>query len=71
MAIGEANGKSSTFTIKQQSATQTDCVGPYKKRHGARMAPWVCDKGTMPPCDVLRVRLSKHKQNGGPKVAGE
>ena len=28
MAIGEANGKSSTFTIyKKQSATQTDCVG--------------------------------------------
>ena len=27
MAVGEANGKSSTFTIKQQSATQTDCVG--------------------------------------------
>ena len=23
MAIGEANGKSSTFTIKKQSATQT------------------------------------------------
>ena len=28
MAIGEANGKSSTFAIKQQSATKTDCVGP-------------------------------------------
>ena len=28
MAIGETNGKSSTFTIKSQSATQTDCVGP-------------------------------------------
>ena len=27
MAIGEANGKSSTFTIKKQSATQTDCAG--------------------------------------------
>ena len=26
MAVGEANGKSSKFTIKQQSATQTDCV---------------------------------------------
>ena len=28
MAIGEANGKSSTFTIKLQSATQTHCAGP-------------------------------------------
>ena len=27
MAIGEANGSSSTFTIKQLSASETDCVG--------------------------------------------
>ena len=31
MAIGEANGNSSTFTIKQLSATQTDCVESTKE----------------------------------------